>query len=272
MTVLPWSGEAVVCGQVSEDAPWALYIYGLAESGQELQKVREMEAPCQHNIPGLLGVTVEGEGFLSVTCGICSSVALVDLSSGEKKVAYQGGGGDSDFRPVRVCQRDPGKLWMLEIQDTDSGNKYEMKELDCSSSSFTPTGKGFPIEAMICLFVCYLPAPYNALVYPNAGTDVLLSVDCESGERLWELKGEVDGAEINPAGVTFSPQHQLLLVADLKNKRILVVDPGSGSHLQSLPLPGEMMPMSLSLHNEHLYVMGAEESEEKLVLSCFSLT
>ncbi len=159
--------------------------------------------------------------------------------------------------------------------NTDT-HSFDVIELDCSRSTFTPTGRGFPVtELRLSSAPCYLPAPHNALVFSDVEADVLLSVDCESGEKLWELKGEVDGAVIDPEGLTVSPQHQLILMADDDNKRILALDPSSGSHLQSLPVPEEVgNPVHLCLHNELLFVSSSVLGEGgwSRMLSCFSLT
>ncbi len=281
MTVLPWSGEVVVWARETTEAPLALFVFGLMGSGlfkvkKKLQKLRVVEASCQHEVPSLCPIVVMGKRLLSVPCLDCSNITLFDLSTGTESQVYKGGDEGSDFKPYKLCAGEPGKLWMVrrKVIDKDTDNrKYDVVVLDCSRTTFTPTGKGFPTELRRCKSVCYLPAPHNALVFSDVEADVLLSVDCKSGKKLWELKGEVDGAEILP--VTFSPQHQLILVADFKNKRILVLDPSSGSHLQSLPLPEELaQPVYLCLHNELLFMMSSVWCEDhwSRVLSCFSLT
>ena len=276
MTVLPLTGEVVVRGKETEEAPFAVHVFGLVGSGEKkLQKLREVKASCQHS-PGLSVVGVEGRMLLAVTCEACRRVTLIDLKTGDASTAYQGGLKADDFRYCDQRVGELGKLWLLQVQviGGDTNNlRWNVIELDCSRATFTPTGRGFLIDLKRCSSFCYLPAPHNALVFSDGKSKVLLSVDCESGEKLWELKGKVDGAKIDPIGVTFSPQHQLILMADEDNRRILVVDPSSGSHLQSLPVPQEVgNPFHLCLHNERLFMISHIRSKNSNMLSCFSLT
>lgn len=66
------------------------------------------------------------------------------------------------------------------------------------------------------------------------------AVSCDTGSGLWEVKGEVAGKEICPFSLLFSQQHHVLLVADRYSYRILVLNPGDGSLLQSIQLPPEV--------------------------------
>ncbi len=257
-----------------------IHIFGLVGFEQKkLQKLREVEAPCLH-APSLCPVEVQGRRLLGVACSnyMDLNVTLNDLSNGEVVDEFKYGD-KSGLRPMLLCAGEPGKLWLIRLNDLYGENEFHLIELDCSGMKLKPTGRTLPVAFKRLGSVCYLPAPYNALV-TNAGPDVLLSVDCESGERLWELKGDVDGAEINPAGVTFSPQHQLILVSDWKNSRIMALDPSSGSHLQSLPVPKTLGLLShLRVHNEHVFLLsyvedGFDEEGESIsthTLSCFSL-
>ncbi len=196
--------------------------------------------------------------------------------TGEKSEAYK----ESDRCPLKICPGEPRKFWMLRVRGTNEGDKFDVIELDCSSSTFTPTGRGFPIDEACqkrCGTFCFLPAPYNTLVlcddFPNV---LLLGLDCVSGAKLWEDK--VQGGFL-PAGASFFPQNQLLLVGDWKQHRVLVLDPSSGSHLQTLALPQEVgkQVLTVGLHNEQLFVLdglreGGEEEMHTLELLRFSLT
>ena len=46
----------------------------------------------------------------------------------------------------------------------------------------------------------------------------------------------VDSRQCCSHGILFSPQHQVLLVADGTNCRVLVLHPRDGSHLQTIQL------------------------------------
>ena len=62
---------------------------------------------------------------------------------------------------------------------------------------------------------------------------------------MWEFQKEKEGVYTNPnneivynrTGLLFHPEHNLLLVADGQRKRMLIMDPGSGSLIQNIDLP-----------------------------------
>ncbi len=105
LTVLPWSEEAVVWGRLTKEAPIAVHIFGLVGSGKKkkLQKLREVNASCEHEYVGHCGVVVKGKKLLAVACAECSNVACIDVVNGAKRVAYQGGDTKSEFRPDELC-------------------------------------------------------------------------------------------------------------------------------------------------------------------------
>ena len=57
---------------------------------------------------------------------------------------------------------------------------------------------------------------------------------------MWELAGRVDGVECYTLGMSYSPHHNALLVADGINCRILVLNPQNGSVRQVMPLGGDI--------------------------------
>ncbi len=267
-------------GREKEDAPYSIQIFGLLESEKmkKLQKLREVKSSCQHKTPDLFGLVVHSRRLLAVTCSECNNITLIDLSNGRMSVAYRGGDNEGDFAPCDVCASEPGKLWVLRIQLMHrhvSSLKFDVIELACNKLIFTPTGRRFPIELKGCLTVCHIPGPQNALVISDASAGVVLCVHLVSGNKLWESQGKLDCANIDPWGIVFSPQHQQLLLADCDNKRILALDPISGSHLQSLPVPEELgYPWYLCPHNRYLFLVSSIRGEGgwSNMLSCFSLT
>ena len=101
--------------------------------------------------------------------------------------------------------------------------------------------------------MCYIPSPYKLLVFSLWRDSLIISVSAETGEKVWEVTGEVDGKMCEPHGLLFSPQHQVLLVADGKNCRVLVLHPRDGSHLQTIHFSGEMgVTVELCLHKNEL--------------------
>ena len=90
-------------------------------------------------------------------------------------------------------------------------------------------------------------------------------MSAETGEKVWEVKGEVDGVECYPHGMLFSPQHQVLLVADGENCRVLVLHERDGSYLQTIQLDREMGVITeLCLHQNKLVVRHKAGGKEKV--------
>lgn len=220
-TVLPGSGSIVVLGKVAENTPWSIYQYRL--TGGHLQMLRNVQHPCGHGYAiTVLGVTVQEEDFLAVTCSECGDTKLMSLKTGEINVAYRSRQG-----PTGLCHGDTNKVW-LHCEDDLS-----VRELNCSSRNFFETGRKVQGSKKAYLRG-YLPLPESAVVLGHI--QWMEAVSCETGKQLWRLGGEVDGKKIDLWGVTFHPELRLLLAADHYNK-ILVLDPGTGSLVQTFPSP-----------------------------------
>ena len=63
----------------------------------------------------------------------------------------------------------------------------------------------------------YIPAPHKLIVFSD-NTGIIRAVS-RDGEKMWEVKGEIEGKKCHPYGLFFSPDHQVLLVADGRNSR-----------------------------------------------------
>ncbi len=249
--MLPLSRQVVVWGR-TDRSNYVIYIFG--QVGGKLQKLREVKETCQHNGVSLLGVVVKGEELLAVVCNECMDIKLVDLLKVNLFKAFQFG----EKTPWKMCAGDAGRLWVCM-------HVGEVIELNCSSEKFTPTGRKLQVELKCAVFVCFLPAPHNALVFTGYGP--FFCVSCTSGEKLWEVEGRVNG---DPSGLMFSSEYQALLIADRKSKSMQVLDPSSGSHLQTLPLPAELGTLfRCCLSNNTIFTISDAHGETGL--SCFSL-
>ena len=99
---------------------------------------------------------------------------------------------------------------------------------------------------------------------------MIRAVSTETGEKVWEVTGEVDGTMIEPLGLFFTPKHQVLLVADGDNSRVLVLHPRDGSHLQTIQPDQDMGYIwELCLHQNKLVVRHRDGRNEKV--SYFSI-
>ncbi len=258
-TVLPYSGEVVTWEQ--ESVKRMICVYNLVDG--QLQRLREVQAA---HVSCLLGVIIEGREFLFVA-SFADDVKLVDMANGEVSAVYH-----CEPHPRRMCLGEPGKLWVL-FSARSSGNTYDVIELSYSSSVLAPSGRTVKTPIPFPSGLCYIPAPIDALVIARPSSFLCQCISLESCDELWKVKGIVDGKRVWPFGVAYFPQHQVLLIADKENKRILALDPGSGSHLQSLPVPEEVgKPQELCLQNDKLFCAsfdGSDSAHGKI--SCFSL-
>ncbi len=216
--MLPESGSIMVLGQTREDDPLALYQYRL--DGGRLQKLRQVKLPCIHVFsPDILGVIVEGQELLAVACIDCGDIKLMNLETRETHVAYR-----SEMGPDTLCHGQAGRMWLTYRSDV-----LKVTELDCSSKTFTETGRTVK-RIDWCRSLCYLPAPLKSLVLCYDGW--MEAVSCETGQQLWWVGGEVEGKLVFFIRVTFLPVHKLLVVMDITHDRVLVLDPGTGTLLQ----------------------------------------
>ncbi len=217
-TALPRSGSVVMPGQ-AEDVPWALHQYIM--KGGRLQKLRQVKT-CEHKVPDILSVMVEGQELLAVACYECRDIKLMNLDTKEINVAYNG------EKPFRVCHGEAGRMWVYCVGDS------VVRELNCNSKTFTETGR-FVHTTRTCYYMCYLPAPHRALVLSQH--KIVRAMSLETGQQLWKLKVEIHHNEILPWALTFCHEQQLLLAADPHKNRILLLIPETGSTLQTFPSP-----------------------------------
>ncbi len=250
MVVLASSGDVVL----SHDED--LVRYSLTEN--RFQRKPQLQQTCSHYGKYVLSVMVEGQELLAVSCGKCGYIKLVNMETGESSVAYQ-----SQQGPRQMCEGDPGKLWVYLYKD------HLVKELSCTNKVFSETGVAVPVESCS---MCYLPAPHNALVVSPDEHRKPVKAFSREGELLWETLQQFDGKDIIPYGITFSSTHQLLLLADWGNSRILVLSPRDGSILKSFTLPEEVRhPRLMGWFGDQLILLSRKEEDNSYVLSCHNL-
>ncbi len=246
LAVLASSGDMVL----SRDGD--LYRYSLTEN--RFQEKPQLQQTCSHHCQHMLSVMVEGQELLAVSCEYCRDIKLVNVETGESSVAYQ-----RKQKPRHMCEGDPGKLLVYLYQDD------LVKELSCTNKVFSETGVTIPVRSYS---MCYLPAPHNALVVYPAEQMKPVKAFSREGKLLWETNQQFDGKYILPRGITFSSTHQLLLLGDWGNPRILVLSPRDGSFLKSFHLPS-ISPLLMRWSRDQLILLSWEGSS--CVLSCYNL-
>ena len=214
------SDSIVIWGMSKSGVPLALHQCSLEE--RRLRLLRQIGVLCQHEIH-LNSVRLQGQDLLAVACGVCGDIKLKNFGTRETHVAYS-----SEEVPYRMCPGEADRIWLFCWRD------HTVRELNCSSKTFTETGRTANTHYLFCWSLCYLPTPHKALALSYQ--DWMEAVSCETGQQLWKLEGEFEGKKLQPRGVTFHPELQLLLVADRVNDRIILVDPVLGVLVHSLTL------------------------------------
>ncbi len=269
--MLPGSERAVTRKQKKA----ALSVCTLPPEG-EVRPPREEKNTCKHGLyatglafederRGVLGLSVQGNEMLAVACDDddCQDIKLISLDTLVVTLAYK-----SKARPWILCAGDPGRVWV------GMRNK-QVVELDSTQLKFEQTGRKFTVKHGEFYGLCFIPEPYNALVFTEAqgNSCVCMTVRFEhSAQELWRLTGTAGGSRpLCPRGVVFSPQRRVLLLADQNSKVILVLDPGTGMRLQTLAMPQQLgKPLELCLIGEYLFVRSNRGEERKI--SRFAIT
>ena len=108
-------------------------------------------------------------------------------------------------------------------------------QLDCSGKRFSGPIRSYSLELRTYYSIYYIPSPHRLIIISdNAPDNTIRAMSAETGEKVWEVKLEVDGEMYEPHSFLVSPLHQVLLVADGWNSRVLVLHAGNGSHLQTI--------------------------------------
>ena len=255
------SGIVVLWGKTSEQTPAALHLYQNTSTG--FTKLPEVKGLCEHDYPKLLPVTINNKELLAVSCWDCEMIRLLDVETRDVTVAFH----DSRFRPTRMSHGEGDVMYVVH------GVKGAVQVLELHTAQVPFTGPVRTIQSGMERYysMCYIPSPHRLIVLSlNKEPTLILAVSAETEEKVWEVKGEVDGVECEPHGMLFSPQHQVLLVADGVNNRVLVLHPGDGSHLQTIQLDREMdVIWELCLHQNKLVVHHHDGRKHKV--SYFSI-
>ncbi len=163
-----------------------------------------------------------------------------------------------------MCHGEEGRLWVHH----DNG---EVVELDCTTHDFSKTGRVVQSEIDVCFHMCYLSLPHNALVLREFWGTKLQAFSCDTGAKVWEVDplADISGDAFDPSGFLFSPQYQLLLVADRNNPRFLALNPWDGSHMRVFRLPTEVgNPQELGWFNNKIVLVSYDG--EFFLLSTFT--
>ena len=249
------SGIVVLRGKTSELTPAAFHLYNTSTGFTKLPEVKGL---CEHDQQNLLPVTMNNKELLAVSCPDCQMIRLLDIETGDVTVAFH----DSRFYPGWMRHGEGDVMYVVP-------KGAPVLELNTTQVPFTGPVRTIQSGMEMYYSMCYIPSPHRLIVLSD-NTGLIRAVSAETGENVWGVKWEVDGVQCEPHGMLFSPQHQVLLVADGRNCRVLVLHPGDGSHLQTIQLDREMDAIiELCLHQNKLVVHHNAGGKEKV--SYFSI-
>ena len=237
------SGLVVLWGKRSEETPGVFHLY---QNTSDWKKVGELKGLCEHDqFVYIVPWTVDDREFIGVSCYWCHTISLLDIETEKVTIAFQ----NTEYYPRHMCKGDGDVMYVI-----NSVINNPVLELKIGEIRFTGPQKTIQCGMEWVYSMRYIPS-YKLLVFSCWEDNLVRAVNAETGEKVWEVSGEVEGIECEPHGTLYSPQHQVLLVADGRNCRVLVLHPRDGSHLQTVRLDREMRKIRhLYFHENELVV------------------
>ena len=248
---MPSSGHVIIFGK----APGCdLGFHRYFKDREIWQKVLEwIPAFCPHKrCDDMLAVVMAGRELLAVSCHVCLTIRVCDLSTKSVSVAFNNG----KYCPSKMCHGTPGFIYAIHVPILKS--KVKLMLLNCVQSMFT-IGKLRQLEIKSCDSLAYIPDPYRliaiSVISPVASVH---AVCCDTGELKWEFHGKSHG-------ILYSESHDSVLVGQLG--QIAVLRPRDGSPLQTIDLPGLGDIRNLCLYNDELILHHVKDGHKVSYLS-----
>ena len=212
------NGDVVIYGKTS-NSPAEFHVYNT--HGQKIKTIKQL---CEHEeYIYLLSVIIDGINYVTVSCPDCHKIRLYNMDTAAITEAWH----NPKHRPGMMCHGAQGKICVVDY----------VKDLVLILDSTT---HDFQLENTVqtnmkgCYDICYIPT-VDVIVISAWYLSIIRAMSLTS-QILWEFTGPVDGTACEPLGLVYSQNHEALLAADGFNKRILVLQPGSGQCLQTIDL------------------------------------
>ena len=258
-TRMPETGQVVIWGKTARDDSPGLHIYNGSSDSWEKDRIKVAFCENTNYINFLLPVTVQQQQLLAVSYFDCEKIRLYNMKTREITTAFH----DPRYYPGCMCQGEADQIYVVHSVK----GRFPILQLNCSQPQFT-LEKTIQSQMEKYYAFCYIPSHRLIVV---SDLNLVRAVSCDTEEKVWELKGEVQDTQCNPFGMVYSPDHQALLVADGRNSRVLVVNPGDGSVRQVVQLGADVGCVSeLCLHNQLLVVHHTDDGHTHKV-SFFSI-
>ena len=244
-TVMPKSQLIVLNDRINNGKENVIKAYEMCDG--ELRPKISKKVPCGHDGTRLLGLMINDQELLAVSCSDCMKIYLqnLNLETEQVRVAYSG-----EFMKDMCHGREGTMFVSLPVSK-------KVLELDCSSPIFTLQNT-IPVARWEgCHSLCYVP-PHDHVIIRIAG--VILGVKCWDGSERWRVQREIEDHWGDPRGML--RYNTDILVADYG--RILVVDPGDGDCKEPIPIPKVGQIHQLGLCNEEIVMLHGDEIKPKI--------
>ena len=259
------NGDIALWGKTSKKAPREFHIYN-----KDAQKVKKIKRLCQHKNVHMLSIVIENVEYLAVSCMECGDINLQHLTIDTAYPAF------SSDNCSLMCNGKEGEIFLKRYTDE---KKTSIIEIGCKRKQFV-YGKTFESKIKSVHDICYVSTKGILVMsrhkkgskydeFSDEDTDkepeekekdekkedpaFIQAIQYSSGKELWEVK-EVDDLETCAHAVIYSHKYDVLLVADGSNRRILVLQPDSGEHLQTIDFRSQHVgtAWNLFLHRDQL--------------------
>ena len=259
------SGAVVLWGKVGDLTPAAFHLYR-KDTSQGWSKLGDVRALCEHEeCARLHPVQIDKKELLAVSCFRCHMIRLLDIESKAVTVGFLNG----KCCPGSMTRGDDDILYAFHLLNDQP---TFVMQLESGGVPFKSLKKKISSGLATSYSMCYIPHPYKLLVFTlNMNPGIIRAVSVETKLKVWQIEGNVDDIACHPHDMQFSQHHQVLLVADGINCRILVLHPKDGSHLQTIRLKPELYAIvHLHLNQDELIIHHTADRKEKV--SYFALS
>ena len=250
MTVMRETGLVVVSSPPPDE-----HLFQLSTWGGHLIE-REIKRPCRHPVY-LMGMQVAGREYLALSCWTCRDIKLMNLNKQKKSRTFIQYDMITAFKGEtmgHMCQGEADRLFVQIIVDA-------VLELDTSAAAFTKVRR---ISTGWIHSLCYVPDLHQLLVVSDVSG--ICAVSCDNNTGVWRIK------DFNHSHVLYVPSHDAVLVAHSPYIRIIVLDSGSGSDIQTLKLPDYIHEIKgMCSVNGQIVILSKRVEDVNARISYFSL-
>ena len=188
-----------------------------------------LQAICQHGYEtSILRFVIDCQEQLIVACAKCQAVKVLNLQTQEVTSSIQ-----SDVS-MGWHGMYPGGTGRMFVNLLIEG----IVELDCRTSGFSDTIKRYQ-PFMVLSSLCYVPEPYNLVIWGIESRNIIKAVRYGTHSQVWKVT-DLLGVKCRPQGMVYSARHDVILVADGNNHRLLVLHPSDGYLITAILFPEEI--------------------------------